>query len=35
VNRGMPPFAALTDEELDAMRHYIRYVAHRDAAAGQ
>jgi quinohemoprotein ethanol dehydrogenase len=31
VNRGMPPFAALEDDELEAMRHYIRAVAHRDA----
>lgn len=31
VSRGMPPFAALTDEELDGLRHYIRAVAHRDA----
>ena len=30
-NRAMPAFAALTDEELDAIRHYIRAVAHRDA----
>ena len=31
VNRAMPPFAAFDDEELEAIRHYIRYVAHRDA----
>jgi len=31
VHRAMPPFAALEDEELEAMRHYIRAVAHRDA----
>ncbi|MDH4107930.1 MAG: PQQ-dependent dehydrogenase, methanol/ethanol family [Gammaproteobacteria bacterium] len=31
ANRAMPPFAALTDEELKAIRHYLRYVAHRDA----
>ena len=30
-NRAMPPFAALADEELEAVRHYLRYVAHRDA----
>jgi len=34
VNRGMPPFAAFTDDELKAMRHYLRYVAHRDAGLG-
>jgi quinohemoprotein ethanol dehydrogenase len=33
VNRAMPPFAALEDEELEALRHYIRAVAHRDAGA--
>jgi len=33
VRRGMPPFAALSNEELKAIRHYIRYVAHRDAGA--
>jgi len=32
VNRAMPAFAALEDEELEAIRHYIRAVAHRDAA---
>jgi quinohemoprotein ethanol dehydrogenase len=31
VNRAMPAFAELDDEELDALRHYIRAVAHRDA----
>ncbi len=31
VNRAMPPFAAFEDAELDAIRHYIRAVAHRDA----
>jgi quinohemoprotein ethanol dehydrogenase len=31
VSRGMPAFAALTDDELDALRHYIRYFANRDA----
>lgn len=31
VNRGMPPFADLTDAELEALRHYIRAAAHRDA----
>ena len=31
VNRAMPPFAALEDAELEAIRHYIRAVAHRDA----
>jgi quinohemoprotein ethanol dehydrogenase len=31
VNRGMPPFAGLADEELEAIRHYLRAVAHRDA----
>lgn len=30
VNRGMPPFAQFTDDELDALRHYIRAAAHRD-----
>jgi quinohemoprotein ethanol dehydrogenase len=34
VNRGMPPFAALDDGELEALRHYIRAVAHRDAGVG-
>jgi quinohemoprotein ethanol dehydrogenase len=33
VSRAMPPFAGLSDEELDAIRHYIRAVAHRDAGA--
>lgn len=28
VDRGMPPFAELSDGELEAMRHYIRAVAH-------
>jgi quinohemoprotein ethanol dehydrogenase len=31
VNRAMPPFAALEDDELEAIRHYIRALAHRDA----
>jgi quinohemoprotein ethanol dehydrogenase len=31
VNRGMPPFATLTDDDLEALRHHIRAVAHRDA----
>ena len=31
VNRGMPAFASLEDNELEAMRHYIRAIAHRDA----
>ena len=31
VNRGMPPFAELTDDELAAMQHYIRAIAHHDA----
>jgi quinohemoprotein ethanol dehydrogenase len=35
VNRGMPPFAALADEDLDALRHYIRAVAHRDAGVAR
>ncbi|MGE0441560.1 MAG: PQQ-dependent dehydrogenase, methanol/ethanol family [Gemmatimonadales bacterium] len=35
VSRGMPPFAALTDEELTALRHYIRAAAHRDAGASR
>jgi quinohemoprotein ethanol dehydrogenase len=35
VNRAMPAFAALEDEELEALRHYIRAVAHRDAGAGE
>jgi quinohemoprotein ethanol dehydrogenase len=26
-SRGMPKFAELTDRELDALRHYIRYRA--------
>ena len=26
-SRGMPKFAELTDAELDALRHYIRYRA--------
>jgi mono/diheme cytochrome c family protein len=32
VHRAMPAFAAFEDEEMEAMRHYIRAVAHRDAA---
>ncbi len=35
VNRAMPPFAAFEDEELEAIRHYIRAVAHRDAGAAE
>jgi len=31
ANRAMPPFAAFEDDELEAMRHYIRYRAHQDA----
>ena len=31
VNRAVPAFAAMEDEELEAIRHYIRYIAHRDA----
>jgi quinohemoprotein ethanol dehydrogenase len=31
VNRAMPAFAALQDEDLEAIRHYIRAAAHRDA----
>ena len=31
VHRGMPPFAALSDEDLTAMQHYIRAIAHHDA----
>ena len=31
VDRAMPAFAELTDEQLDAIRHYVRAVAHRDA----
>jgi quinohemoprotein ethanol dehydrogenase len=34
ANRAMPAFAELADEELDAIRHYIRAVAHRDAGQG-
>jgi hypothetical protein len=26
-SRGMPKFAELTDRELDALRHYLRYRA--------
>lgn len=33
VHRGMPPFAGMSDQELKAMRHYLRHVAHRDAGA--
>lgn len=32
VHRAMPAFAAFADEELQAMLHYIRAIAHRDAA---
>ena len=35
VNHAMPPFAALEDEELEAIRHYIRAVAHRDAGGAE
>jgi quinohemoprotein ethanol dehydrogenase len=35
VHRAMPPFAAFEDEDLNAMLHYIRAVAHRDAARAQ
>jgi quinohemoprotein ethanol dehydrogenase len=35
VHRAMPPFAAFEDEDLEAMRHYIRAVAHRDAGAAE
>ena len=31
--RGMPQFPALTDEELLALRHYIRSVADQDLAS--
>jgi len=31
TGRAMPPFAALDDQALEALRHYIRAVAHRDA----
>ena len=31
VGRSMPAFAEFDNEELDAIRHYIRAVAHRDA----
>lgn len=31
VSRGMPAFAGLADQDLAALRHYIRAVAHRDA----
>ncbi len=31
LHRAMPPFAEFSDRELDAVRHYIRYAAHRDA----
>jgi quinohemoprotein ethanol dehydrogenase len=31
ANRAMPPFPSLDDEQLEAIRHYIRAVAHRDA----
>ncbi|MDH5345060.1 MAG: c-type cytochrome, partial [Gammaproteobacteria bacterium] len=33
VNRAMPAFAEFSDGDLDAIRHFIRAVAHRDAAA--
>lgn len=29
--RGMPPFSALSDDELEAIRHYIRAKAHIDS----
>lgn len=32
TERGMPIFPALTDEEIEAMQHYIRKRAHEDAA---
>jgi quinohemoprotein ethanol dehydrogenase len=35
VNRAMPAFAAFEDEELDAIRHYIRAIAHRDAGRAE
>ncbi|MEE8292775.1 MAG: cytochrome c, partial [Candidatus Tectomicrobia bacterium] len=35
VDRSMPAFAALDDEELEAIRHYIRAVAHRDAGGAE
>ncbi len=31
ADRGMPPFSALTVEELKGLQHYIRYFAHRAA----
>ncbi len=31
ADRAMPPFATLDDEELDALRHYLRAKAHVDA----
>jgi len=34
VNRAMPPFAEFDDEQLEAIRQYIRAVAHRDAGVG-
>ena len=34
LSRGMPPFAAMSDQDLTAIRHYLRRVAHRDAGGG-
>ena len=31
VGHSLPAFAEFDNEELDAIRHYIRAVAHRDA----
>ena len=31
VNRGMPAFNDLSDEELESLRHYIRAIAHYHA----
>ena len=28
MNRGMPGYPELSDEELEALRHYVRQVAH-------
>lgn len=33
INRGMPPFAEFTAEQLDALRHYFRLKARNDLAA--
>ncbi len=27
AHRGMPPYADLTDEQLESIRHYIRWLA--------